>query len=163
MNSARNAGRAEQPTPLAPSVRFKRWEDNPDLPLPAYATAGAAGFDLQAAVDGQVTLEAGERRLVSTGFAVGLPAGFEMQIRPRSGLAARFGISIVNSPGTVDCDYRGLVSVCLINLGAEPFTINRGDRIAQAVVTRAPQFSLIEVDDLDNTARGTGGYGSTGI
>lgn len=140
-----------------------RWEGNADLPAPRYATAGAAGFDLQAAVDDTLTLQPGERRLVSTGFAVAVPDGYEMQIRPRSGLAAKHGIALVNSPGTVDCDYRGLVSVCLINLGADPFHIRRGDRIAQGVICAAPQWEIREVEALSETQRGVGGFGSTGI
>ena len=156
-----------QPSPTDPPtagvVQFKRWTDNPDLPTPRYATAGAAGFDLQAAVDEPVTLRPGERRLISTGFAVAVPPGFEMQVRPRSGLAAKSGIALVNSPGTVDCDYRGLVMVCMINLGAEPFHIRRGDRIAQGVICAAPQWALVETDSLPNTERGAGGFGSTGV
>ncbi len=149
----------------APIVRFRRLDGNPDLPIPNYATAGAAGFDLRAAVaaDAPAVLAAGERMLVPIGFACAVPHGYEMQVRPRSGLAARYGIGIVNSPGTVDSDYRGPLLVCLINLGTEPFTINRGDRIAQAVVAPAPQFTLTEVDELDGTTRGEGGFGSTGV
>lgn len=129
-------------------LQFKRWEGNADLPLPAYATTGAAGFDFQAAVEDEVTLQPGERALVSTGFAVAVPAGYELQVRPRSGLAAKHGISIVNAPGTVDSDYRGLVSVCLINLGSDAFRITRGDRIAQGVLAAAPQWQISEVDEL---------------
>lgn len=149
----------------APVVRFRRLEDNADLPLPAYATAGAAGFDLRAAVpDGApFLLQPGGRALVPTGFACAVPQGYEMQVRPRSGLAVKHGISVANSPGTVDSDYRGPLMVCLVNLGAEPFTIRRGDRIAQAVIARAPQLTLTEVEDLDATVRGEGGFGSTGI
>lgn len=144
-------------------VRFKRWEGNTDLPLPAYATSGAAGFDLRAAVDEPITLQPGEWKLVSTGFSVGLPVGLEMQIRPRSGLAAKHGITLLNTPGTVDADYRGLISACLINLSRNPFPIARGDRIAQGVIASAPQYTLIEVEELDVTLRGEGGFGSTGI
>jgi dUTP pyrophosphatase len=145
-----------------PIVLFKRWAGNDDLPLPAYATVGSAGFDFQAAVDEPIVLQPGERRLVPTGFAAAVPTGFELQVRPRSGLAAKHGISIVNAPGTVDADYRGLISVCLINLGQEAFTIARGDRIAQGVVAPAPQCRLVEAAELDETARGAGGFGSTG-
>ena len=150
-------------TPL--TAAFKRWDGNQDLPLPAYATAGAAGFDFRAAVPAGETLsiEPGARALVPTGFAVALPIGYEMQIRPRSGLAAKNGVSIVNAPGTVDCDYRGEISVCLINLGAETFHGTRGDRIAQGIIAAAPQWTLIEADELDDTVRGAGGYGSTGV
>lgn len=150
---------------MPPTVAFLRLPGNDDLPLPSYATGGAAGFDLRAAVpaDAPVVLAPGRRVLVQTGFAVGLPAGWEMQIRPRSGLAVKNGVTVLNTPGTVDCDYRGPVGVCLINLGEEPFTIARGDRIAQAVIAEAPQAMLVEVDSLDETARGAGGFGSTGV
>jgi len=149
----------------APIVRFRRLDGNPDLPIPAYATAGAAGFDLRAAVpdDRPLMLAPGARALVPTGFACAVPHGYEMQVRPRSGLAVRHGISVANSPGTVDSDYRGPLMVCLINLGNEPFTIHRGDRIAQALVAPAPQLALVEVSDLDATTRGEGGFGSTGL
>ncbi|MBK1839328.1 dUTP diphosphatase [Azospirillum sp. YIM B02556] len=150
---------------MPPTVAFLRLPGNDDLPLPSYATEGAAGFDLRAAVpaDEPVLLAPGRRLLVPTGFAVGLPAGWEMQIRPRSGLAVKNGVTVLNTPGTVDCDYRGPVGVCLINLGDEPFAIARGDRIAQAVIAPAPQAALVEVEALDDTARGTGGFGSTGV
>ncbi|MDR6769490.1 dUTP diphosphatase [Azospirillum sp. BE72] len=150
---------------MSPTVAFLRLPGNDDLPLPSYATEGAAGFDLRAAVpaDEPAVLDPGKRMLVQTGFAVGLPAGWEMQIRPRSGLAVKNGVTVLNTPGTVDCDYRGPVGVCLINLGEEPFTIARGDRIAQAVIAQAPQAALVEVGSLDETARGTGGFGSTGV
>jgi len=149
----------------APAVRFRRLEGNADLPIPAYATAGAAGFDLRAAVPegAPAVLAPGERVLVPTGFACAVPHGYEMQVRPRSGLAVKHGVSIVNSPGTVDSDYRGPLMVCLINLGGEPFAISRGDRIAQAVIAPAPQLELIEADTLDETMRGEGGFGSTGV
>ncbi len=149
----------------APVVRFRRLTGNADLPIPAYATAGAAGFDLRAAVpnDAPLLLRPGERVLVPTGFACAVPHGYEMQVRPRSGLAVKHGVSVANTPGTVDSDYRGPLMVCLINLGAEPFAISRGDRIAQAVVAPAPQLTLIEVEDLETTVRGEGGFGSTGI
>ncbi len=149
----------------APAVRFRRLEGNADLPIPAYATAGAAGFDLRAAVPESepAVLAPGERVLVPTGFACAVPHGYEMQVRPRSGLAVKHGISIVNSPGTVDSDYRGPLMVCLINLGSEPFAISRGDRIAQGVVAPAPQLELIEANTLDETMRGEGGFGSTGV
>ncbi|ALG70235.1 deoxyuridine 5'-triphosphate nucleotidohydrolase [Azospirillum thiophilum] len=151
--------------PTTPTVAFLRLPGNDDLPLPSYATEGAAGFDLRAAVPpgGPAMLAPGGRMLVQTGFAVGLPAGWEMQIRPRSGLAVKHGVTVLNTPGTVDCDYRGPVGVCLVNLGDEPFAIARGDRIAQAVIAPAPRAALVEVDSLDDTARGAGGFGSTGI
>lgn len=147
----------------APIVRFRRLEGNTDLPPPAYATAGAAGFDLRAAIDAPAVLAPGERRLVPTGFACAVPHGYELQVRPRSGLAVKHGIGLANSPGTVDSDYRGPLMVCLINLGAAHFTINRGDRIAQAVVAPAPQVALVEVDEFDDTERGESGFGSTGV
>lgn len=149
----------------APVVRFRRLDGNADLPIPAYATAGAAGFDLRAAVPGDkpLLLRPGERLLVPTGFACAVPHGYEMQVRPRSGLAVKHGVSVANSPGTVDSDYRGPLMVCLVNFGAEPFAVRRGDRIAQAVVAPAPQLTLIEVEHLDATARGEGGFGSTGV
>lgn len=132
------------------------------LPLPAYATAGAAGMDLCAALDAPVTLQPGERRLIPSGLAIALPQGFEAQLRPRSGLALKNGVTVLNSPGTIDCDYRGEVKALLINHGAEPFTIERGMRIAQIVVAPVTQVRLRVVADLDDTARGAGGYGSTG-
>ena len=146
-------------------VQFLRLDGNADLPIPAYATAGAAGFDLRAAVpQGAPTMLApGARALVPTGFACALPHGYEMQVRPRSGLAVKHGVSILNSPGTVDSDYRGPLLVCLINLGHEPFAISRGDRIAQGVIAPAPQLKLAEATELDTTARGEGGFGSTGV
>lgn len=131
-----------------------------DLPLPAYATAGAAGMDVVAAED--VVLAPGERRAVPTGFALAIPAGFEVQIRPRSGLALKHGITCLNSPGTIDSDYRGEVKVILANLGSEPFAIARGDRIAQLVTARVEQTHWVESEALDTTIRGQGGFGSTG-
>ena len=133
-----------------------------DLPLPSYGTEGAAGMDLRAAVDEPLTLTPGERALIPTGIALALPAGFEAQVRPRSGLAMKHGISMVNNPGTVDADYRGEVGVLLINHGDTPFTIERGERIAQMVVTRFEKISWSEVDELPPTERGSGGFGSTG-
>ena len=147
------------------TARFKRWEGNRDLPLPAYATAGAAGFDFRAATPAgeTVTIAPGARKVIPTGFAVALPTGYELQVRPRSGLAVKNGISIVNAPGTVDCDYRGEIMICLINLGAEDFHVRRGDRIAQGIIAAAPQWELVEVQALDETVRGAGGHGSTGV
>lgn len=149
----------------APVVRFRRLPGNADLPIPAYATAGAAGFDLRAAVPGDkpLRLPAGGREQVPTGFACAVPHGYEMQVRPRSGLALKHGVTVANAPGTVDSDYRGPLMVLLINLGHEAFTIRRGDRIAQAVVAPAPQLTLVEVENLDVTVRGEGGFGSTGM
>jgi dUTP pyrophosphatase len=142
------------------TVAFKRLPGNDDLPLPAYASAGAAGFDLRAAAD--CTIAPGALALVPTGFAVAVPEGFELQVRPRSGLAAKHGVTVLNSPGTVDSDYRGEVAVILVNHGPAVFTVSRGDRIAQAVIATAPQAQLIEVTSLDETPRGSAGFGSTG-
>ena len=133
-----------------------------DLPLPGYATAGCAGVDLCAAVSEAVTLAPGERRLVSTGLRMALPAGYEAQVRPRSGLALRHGIGMVNSPGTIDADYRGVIQVLLINWGQEPFTVRRGDRIAQMVVAPVTRVTWSEVAALPGTERGEGGFGHPG-
>lgn len=148
----------------AGEVRFQRTEANRDLPLPAYQSAGAAGMDLRACLpDGPVTLAGGRIAMLPTGFRVALPEGTEMQIRPRSGLALKHGLIVPNSPGTVDADYRGEIMVGLMNLGAEAFVIAHGDRIAQAVIAAAPQWRTREVDRLDETPRGAGGFGSTGL
>jgi dUTP pyrophosphatase len=143
-------------------VEVMRLAHGHGLALPAYATAGAAGLDLSAAVDRDVVLAPGARALIPTGYAIALPEGYEAQVRPRSGLAARHGISIVNAPGTVDADYRGEIMVCLVNLGDAPFTVSRGERIAQMVVAPVSRVRLRETDRLDDTARGDGGFGSTG-
>jgi dUTP pyrophosphatase len=143
-----------------PTIAFQRLPGNTDLPLPTYATAGAAGFDLRAAAS--LSLAPGQFAVVPTGFAMAIPAGFEMQVRPRSGLAAKHGVTVLNTPGTIDSDYRGEVAVILINHGSSSFAINRGDRIAQGVIAAAIQVPLVEVDSLDATSRGTGGFGSTG-
>ena len=132
------------------------------LPMPAYATAGSAGTDLQAAVEEPIILGPGERTLVPTGIRIALPAGYEAQIRPRSGLAIKQGITVVNAPGTVDSDYRGEVKVGLVNLGDAPYTIRRGDRIAQMVVAPVTRVAWRQVASLDDTERGAGGFGSTG-
>jgi dUTP pyrophosphatase len=145
-------------------VGFKRAEGNTDLPLPTYASAGAAGMDLRAFLpDGPVRFEQGQGALISTGFHVELPAGMEMQIRPRSGLALKHGLIVPNSPGTVDEDYRGIVMVGLFLLKAEPFTISHGDRIAQAVFAQVAQVTVQEVQEMSQTERGAGGFGSTGV
>jgi dUTP diphosphatase len=146
-----------------PVVNVQRLSHGTDLPLPSYATAQSAGLDLMAAVQGDVTLAPGERRLIPTGLAIALPAGFEAQVRPRSGLALKHGITVLNSPGTIDADYRGEVQVLLINHGQAPFVIRRGDRIAQMVVAPVTQIAWNTVERLDETERGSGGYGSTGV
>lgn len=133
-----------------------------DLELPSYATADSAGMDLRAAVDAPVTLEPGARGLIPTGLAMALPAGFEAQVRPRSGLALKQGITCLNTPGTIDADYRGEVGVILVNLGHEAVTIERGMRIAQMVIAPIWQANWQIVDELDATERGAGGFGSTG-
>jgi len=133
------------------------------LPLPDYASADAAGLDLHAAVDGALTLAPGARALLPTGLKMALPAGFEGQVRPRSGLAVKHGVTVLNAPGTIDADYRGEVMVALVNLGDGPFIVERGMRIAQLVVAPVTRALLDQVTDLDETARGGGGFGSTGI
>jgi dUTP pyrophosphatase len=148
---------------LTPSLLLKRLPHNADLPLPAYATAGAAGMDLAAAVDAPLTLAPGERTLVPTGLAIAIPEGYEGQVRPRSGLAAKNGVTVANAPGTIDWDYRGEVKVILINLGQDPFVIERGMRIAQLIIAPVSQVAVVEVEDLDATVRGVGGFGSTGV
>jgi dUTP pyrophosphatase len=143
------------------AVAVLRLPHGEGLPLPAYATAGAAGMDLASAEDG--TLAPFERRLFPTGFAIALPEGYEAQIRPRSGLAYRHGITLPNSPATIDSDYRGELKVALVNLGPEPFRVERGMRIAQMVVAPVAQVSLAECDELPGSERGDGGFGSTGL
>ncbi|MFN4276388.1 MAG: dUTP diphosphatase [Ferrovibrio sp.] len=143
-------------------VPLKRLSHGADLPLPTYATADAAGLDLLAAVAEPVTLKPGERRLIPTGLSIAVPPGFEAQVRPRSGLALKHGISVLNAPGTVDADYRGEVGVILINHGDQPFVINRGERIAQMVVAAYSRVEWIEAAELPQTQRGAGGFGSTG-
>ena len=133
-----------------------------DLPLPAYATEGSAGLDLLAAIDGELALEPGKRALLPTGIAIALPAGFEAQVRPRSGLALKHGITLINSPGTIDSDYRGEIKCPLINLGDEVFRISRGMKIAQMIIARHEIAELLEVAELPASQRGAGGFGSTG-
>lgn len=144
------------------NVDVKRLPHGSDLPLPEYATPDSAGLDLLAAVDGDVTLDPGKRMLVPTGLSIALPPGYEAQVRPRSGLALRNGITVLNSPGTVDADYRGEVGVILANLGDAPFVIARGMRIAQMVVAPVTQLRWEEVEALPDSERGAGGFGSTG-
>ena len=144
------------------TVKIKRTGKGKDLPLPAYMTAHAAGMDLVADVEEEVVIAPMERSLVPTGISIALPVGFEAQIRPRSGLAIRHGIALVNSPGTIDADYRGEIMVIMINLGTEPFTICRGERIAQMVVHEVSKVDWNEVNTHDETDRGDGGFGHTG-
>ena len=133
-----------------------------DLPLPQYATAGSASMDLSAAVERDVTIAPGKRDVIPTGISIELPEGFEAQVRPRSGLAAKNGITVLNTPGTVDSDYRGEIKVILINLGDAPFVVTRGMRIAQMIIARHERAILVETESLSETARGAGGHGSTG-
>jgi dUTP diphosphatase len=144
-------------------VCVSRAPEGEGLPLPAYATAEAAGMDLMAAVTEPVTLAPGERQLISTGLRIALPPGYEAQVRPRSGLAVRHGVTMVNTPGTIDADFRGVVQVILINLGTEPFTVKRGDRIAQLVIAPVIRAEWEPVDQLPETPRGEGGFGHTGV
>lgn len=141
-------------------VQVKRLPHGDGLDLPAYATAGAAGMDVLSAED--VTLDPGARHAVSTGLSVAIPDGYEIQVRPRSGLAFKFGVTVPNTPGTIDSDYRGELKVLMINHGTEPFPIKRGERIAQLVLAPVVQAAWQEVDVLDDTVRGSGGFGSTG-
>ncbi|NCN86129.1 MAG: dUTP diphosphatase [Sphingomonadales bacterium] len=142
-------------------IAVKRLDRAGDLPLPSYETDGSAGMDVRAA--DALTIAPGKRELVGTGFAFAIPAGYEIQVRPRSGLALKQGISLPNSPGTIDSDYRGELKVILINHGDEDFVVERGDRIAQIVVAPVQRGILVEVADLDETQRGSGGFGSTGV
>jgi len=146
------------------SVSIKQLPHGEGMPLPAYQTPDAAGLDLLAAIpdDQPLTLSPGQRALIPTGLVIALPAGFEAQVRPRSGLAARHGITVLNAPGTIDADYRGEVAVLLINHGDAPFSIRRGERIAQMVVASVSQVELVATEALPSTSRGAGGFGSTG-
>jgi dUTP pyrophosphatase len=141
-------------------LRFKRL--SPSAKVPGYQTPLSAGMDLSACLDGPVVLEPGDITLIPCGFAMAIPEGFEAQVRPRSGLAVKFGISMPNTPGTIDADYRGEVKVPLVNLGRSPFTVEPGMRIAQMVIARVARADVVEVDELDATDRGQGGFGSTG-
>lgn len=144
------------------TLRIKRLPGSDGMPLPAYQTAHAAGMDLLAALDGELVLAPGKRALVPAGIAIELPDGYEAQVRPRSGLALKHGIGLVNSPGTIDADYRGEVGVILINHGDEPFTVRRGDRIAQMVISPVARAEIAEAEELGETARNDGGFGHTG-
>lgn len=145
------------------SILFKKLPHAKDLPLPEYESKSAAGMDIRAALEAPVTLKPGERTLIPTGLQMSIPDGFEAQIRPRSGLAIRNGITMLNSPGTIDADYRGEVKVIAINHSNEAFTVEHGDRIAQMVIAPVTQFPVKEVNDLSSTDRGEGGFGSTGV
>ena len=144
-------------------VMVKRLEGQEDLALPSYETKGSSGMDLRAAVQEKAVLNPGDIVLIPTGLAVAVPQGFEVQIRPRSGLALNHGIGMVNAPGTIDSDYRGEIRLILINWGQKPFEIKRGDRIAQMVVTRVSRAELVETKDLAETSRGSGGFGHSGV
>lgn len=143
-------------------LKIKKLENGKDLPLPKYETSGSAGMDLLAAIDEPITIKSGEIKLVKTGISIALEKGFEAQVRPRSGLALKNGITVLNSPGTVDSDYRGEVCAILINHSQVDFVITRGMRIAQIVIARHEQAEIVEVENLDETVRGVGGFGSTG-
>ena len=143
-------------------VLIVRTRENPDLPLPEAATPGSAGLDLRACVPRPVVLEPGRRMLIPTGFCVALPEGYEGQVRPRSGLALRQGLTMLNTPGTIDADYRGEIAVIAVNLGQEPVTISRGDRIAQLVIAPVARPRLVAVDELPPSGRAAGGFGHTG-
>lgn len=150
------------PSPLPPiDIQLMRLPHGEGLPVPAYATAHAAGMDVVSAEE--IILNPGDRHPVATGFALAIPEGYEIQVRPRSGLALKHGITLPNAPGTIDADYRGELKVLLINHGADPFPIKRGDRIAQLIVAPVQLASFVEVDMLDDTVRGVGGFGSTGV
>ena len=145
------------------SLKLKRLENAIGLDVPFYATQGSAGMDLVAAIEGNIVIKAGERVLVPTGFAIALPLMYEAQIRPRSGLAAKNCVTVLNTPGTIDSDYRGEIKVILINHGKDDFVIERGMRIAQMVIAKYEQLQIEEVSSLDDTDRGSGGFGSTGF
>jgi dUTP pyrophosphatase len=145
------------------TVSIKRRSGCEDISLPSYETAGSAGMDIAAAVEDDVVIDPGERSLIPCGFSMALPPGYEAQVRPRSGLAVKHGVSLVNAPGTIDSDYRGEVKVPIINHGSEPFTVTRGMRIAQMIVAPVSRAEFVEVEELPVTARGEGGFGHTGI
>jgi dUTP pyrophosphatase len=148
---------------LSIKISRLRPRQDADIPLPQYMTTQSAGMDISAAIDGSCIIDSGEILMVPTGFAMAIPAGFEVQIRPRSGLAARHGIGLINSPGTIDADYRGEVMIPLINLSKKAFMLHRGDRVAQMIVQKVYQAKFDLVDTLDETDRNTGGFGHTGI
>jgi len=145
------------------TIKIKRLTNEfDDIPLPFYSTPGSSGMDIRASVKDEIFIEPGQVILVPTNLSVEIPAGYELQVRPRSGLAAKYGIGVLNSPGTIDSDYRGEVKIILINFGKEKFKISRGDRIAQIVVSKVYIGNIIESDDLNSSSRGSGGFGHTG-
>jgi len=144
-------------------IRIRRLDSCKDVPLPEYETEGASGMDLRAAVEGKVVLNPGEVRLIPTGLLVSIPRGYEAQIRPRSGLALKYGVGMVNSPGTIDSDYRGEIGLIMINWGQAPFVIQRGDRVAQMVISKVTRAEFSEVNDLESTKRGKKGFGHSGV
>ena len=146
------------------TIKFRRMDaSQTDIPLPRYMTEDAAGMDICAGISTEVTLKPGQISLISTGFAMAVPKGYEAQIRPRSGIAVKHGIGIINSPGTIDADYRGEVKIAVINLGTQPYTIRRNDRIAQMVIKKVYQARMEVVEELDDTERDAGGFGHTGV
>lgn len=147
---------------MSVNLKLVRLGHGAELPVPAYESEHAAGADVRAAVDAPVALECGKWVLIPTGFCYEIPLGYEMQVRPRSGLAFKHGITVLNSPGTIDSDYRGELKILLINHGPEPFVINRGERVAQIIIAPVSQASFSEVSELSDTSRGAGGFGSTG-
>lgn len=144
-------------------IKIKRVNNNKDLPLPGYESSGASGMDIRAAVTEELMLEPGDIKLIPTGLAISVPEGYEAQIRPRSGLALKYGIGIVNSPGTIDSDYRGEIRIIMINWGRKDFEIKRGDRIAQMIISKVYRAEVSEAGDLDDTKRGEGGFGHSGV
>ncbi len=144
-------------------IKITRLRENKDLPLPTYATEGSAGMDLFADVENEIVIKPGEITMIPTGIAIELPPGYEAQIRPRSGLAINYGITLLNTPGTIDSDYRGEIKVILINLGKDDFVVKRGDRIAQMIVSKYTKVEWEETSKLNTTKRGEGGFGHTGI
>ena len=144
-------------------IKFKRLDDSTDLPLPCYESDGSSGMDIRACVKDEVILRPGQIKLIPTGLAVSIPCGYEAQMRPRSGLALKHGIGLVNSPGTIDSDFRGEIGIIMINWGESPFTIKRGDRIAQMIITKVCRADTAEVERLDDTLRGEGGFGHSGV
>ena len=144
-------------------IKFKRLDDSTDLPLPCYESKGSSGMDIRACVKEPVTLQPSQIRLIPTGLAISIPFGYEAQMRPRSGLALKHGVGLVNSPGTIDSDYRGEIGIIMINWGESPFIIRRGDRIAQMIISKVCRADIVEAEKLDDTLRGEGGFGHSGV